>query len=149
MTPGASGPTTSDPGRDSDRIELRGLHVVGIVGVLPEERERAQPLEIDVDVIVDLAAAAASDALVDTVDYGAICDALAATVERERPQLLERLAVVMCEQVLAVDPQVRSATVTVRKLRPPVPHQLASSGVRATRHRQTAPDRRATPNREG
>ena len=118
-----------------DRIELRGLRTVGIVGVLPEERERAQPLELDVDIEVDLTDAAASDALSDTVDYGAICDALMATVDVERPQLLERLAVALCEAVLATDPGVRAATVTVRKLRPPVPHQLDSSGVRATRRR--------------
>ena len=120
-----------------DRIELRGLRVVGIVGVLPEERVRAQPLEIDVDVEVDLSAAASTDALDDTVDYGAICDALVATVDTERPQLLERLAVVLCEAVLGTDPGVRSTTVTVRKLRPPVPHLLDSSGVRATRRRAT------------
>ena len=36
-----------------DRIELRGLQLVGIVGVLPEERERAQPLDVDVDIEVD------------------------------------------------------------------------------------------------
>jgi dihydroneopterin aldolase len=38
-----------------DVIELRGLQVVGICGALPEERERAQPLEIDLDVEADLA----------------------------------------------------------------------------------------------
>lgn len=135
MTDAVPGSTPSGPGHDNDRIELRGLRVVGIVGVLPEERERAQPLDIDVDIEVDLSAAAGSDALDDTVDYGAVCDTLVATVERSRPQLLERLAVVMCDAVLDLDPQVRSVTVVVRKLRPPVPHQLGTSGVRATRRR--------------
>ena len=116
-------------------IELRSLRLVGIVGVLPEERERAQPLDVDVDIEVDLSAAAASDALGDTVDYGAICDALVAAVDSSQPQLLERLAVVLCDAVLATAPGVLAATVTVRKLRPPVPHLLDSSGVRATRRR--------------
>ncbi len=119
----------------SDRIELRGLRVVAIVGVLPEERERAQPLDLDVDVEVDLTAAAATDALGDTVDYGAICDTLVSTTQGLGAQLLERLAVVLCDAVLATDPRVVAATVTVRKLRPPVPHQLESSGVRAARRR--------------
>ncbi len=133
---GARGPD-ADRIDQPDRIELRGLRLVAIVGVLPEERERAQPLDVDVDIEVDLSAAAASDALEDTVDYGAICDALAATAGSARPQLLERLAVVLCDAVLATDPGVRSATVTVRKLRPPVPHLLDSSGVRATRRRSS------------
>ena len=59
-----------------DRIELRGLRVTARVGVLPIEREQAQPLEVDLDVVVDLAAAGASDDLADTVHYGAVCDAV-------------------------------------------------------------------------
>lgn len=118
-----------------DRIELRGLRLVGIVGVLPEERTRAQPLELDVDLAVDMAAAGASDALDDTVDYGAVCDTLARVVDEARPQLLERLAVVLAEDVLALDPRITQVELAVRKLRPPVPHALDSSGVRVTRGR--------------
>jgi pimeloyl-ACP methyl ester carboxylesterase len=33
----------------TDRIELRGLRVLGRCGVLPLEREQDQPLDIDVD----------------------------------------------------------------------------------------------------
>ena len=55
-----------------DVIELRGLQVVGICGALPEERERAQPLEIDLDVEADLAPAGWSDVLADTIDYGVL-----------------------------------------------------------------------------
>ena len=74
-----------------------------------------------------------ADAILSRVDT----DALAATAGSARPQLLERLAVVLCDAVLATDAGVRSATVTVRKLRPPVPHLLDSSGVRATRRRSS------------
>jgi dihydroneopterin aldolase len=122
-------------GTVDDRIELRGLRLVGIVGVLPEERSRAQPLELDVDLVVDMTAAGRSDALTDTVDYGAVCDALAGVVERAQPELLERLAVLLVEEVLASDPRIRSVELSVRKLRPPVPHALASSGVRVARGR--------------
>jgi dihydroneopterin aldolase len=118
-----------------DRIELRGLRLVGVVGVLPEERTRAQPLELDVDLAVDMAAAGASDALDDTVDYGAVCDTLAAVVAELRPELLERLAVALAEAVLALDGRIAQVDLSVRKLRPPVPHALTSSGVRVTRVR--------------
>lgn len=118
-----------------DRIELRGLRLVAIVGVLPEERTRAQPLELDVDLAVDMSAAGGSDALDDTVDYGAVCDTLARVADEARPQLLERLAVLLADAVLALDPRIGEVQLAVRKLRPPVPHALSSSGVRVTRGR--------------
>ena len=52
----------------------RGLRALGVHGVLPEEQVRPQPFEVDVELIVDLAAAAASDRLDDTVDYGAVAE---------------------------------------------------------------------------
>lgn len=118
-----------------DRIELRGLRLTGIVGVLPEERTRAQPLELDVDLELDLSAAGAHDALSATVDYGAVCDAVAEVVATLQPELLERLAVVVATTVLELDDRLDAVTVAVRKLRPPVPHQLGTSGVRVTRRR--------------
>jgi dihydroneopterin aldolase len=48
------------------------------VGVLPEERSRRQPLELDLVLTATLAPAGASDALADTVDYGAVTDAVVA-----------------------------------------------------------------------
>ena len=120
-------------GPASDRIELRGLQLVGICGALPEERDRAQPLEVDLDAVVDLRPSGDSDDLTDTVDYGALCDVIATIVGGGRPQLLEHLAAGIAEAVLAADERITSVTVGVRKLRPPVPHALATSGVRITR----------------
>jgi len=114
-------------------IQLRGLRVVGVHGVLPEEQDRAQPFEVDVDMEVDLSVAAASDVLADTVDYGAAAAAIQRVVAGEHHQLLERLADRIAGDVLAVDPRMASVTVTVRKLRPPVPVELASVAVRITR----------------
>lgn len=110
-------------------LELRGLRAVGTHGLLPEEQARAQPFEVDLDVTTDLGAAARSDALADTVDYGALAVAVAAVVTGERHGLLERLAGRIAEEVLA-DERVTAVTVTVRKLRPPVPVDLASAAVR-------------------
>jgi dihydroneopterin aldolase len=118
----------------TDRIELRNLVVTGICGALPEERERAQPLEIDADVVADLSAAGASDDLEDTLDYGAMTATIERVVLEGRPQLLEHLAQDIADALLA-DPRALSVTVTVRKLRPPVPQALATSGVRITRSR--------------
>jgi dihydroneopterin aldolase len=117
----------------TDRIELRGLVLSGICGALPEERDRAQPLEIDLDVVADLSAAGASDDLADTLDYGAITADVERVVATGSPMLLEHLAQAIADSVLA-DGRAVSVTVAVRKLRPPVPQVMGTSGVRITRN---------------
>jgi 7,8-dihydroneopterin aldolase/epimerase/oxygenase len=119
-----------------DRIELRGLRLPARVGVLPIEREQDQPLEIDIDVVVDLGPAGASDDLADTVHYGAVCDAVAQAVGGGHVALLERLVDVVAQAVLGVDPRIVAVDLAVRKLRPPVPHDLATSGVHVVRTRR-------------
>jgi dihydroneopterin aldolase len=118
----------------SDVIELRGLRALGICGALPEEQERVQPIEVDLDVVADLSIAGRTDELDDTIDYGALAAAVEQIVTTERFTLLERLAERITEAVLAVA-GVNEVTVSVRKLRPPVPQQLTTSGVRITRPR--------------
>lgn len=118
-----------------DVIELRGLHVAGIVGVLAHERTQPQPLDIDLDITFDLATAGRSDDLADTVDYGALCAAAAQVVASTAFELLEALAERIAVTLLDADPRIGAVTVWVRKLRPPVAQQLATSGVRITRSR--------------
>lgn len=116
----------------TDGIQLRGLRVLALCGVLPEERERQQPFEIDLDVEADLTAAGRTDDLHDTIDYGRLCADVAAVAETEQFGLLERFAQRVADVVLA-DPKVDAVTVSIRKLRPPVPQHLESSGVRIRR----------------
>ena len=118
-----------------DRIELRGLRLAGVVGVLPHEQSHPQPLELDLDVHLDLGRAGASDDLADTVDYGALCDVAERVVGATRYGLLEALAEHLARDLLAADLRIDSVTVAVRKLRPPVAQQLSTSGVRLTRSR--------------
>ena len=116
----------------ADRIELRGLRVLGVHGALPDEQVRAQPFEIDLDVDADLSVAGRSDHLDDTVDYGALAAMVERVVAGERFTLLERLAERIADEVRQ-DERVEEATVTVRKLRPPVAVDLASAAVTITR----------------
>lgn len=118
-----------------DVIELRGLHLAGVVGVLPQEQDHPQPLELDLDIHLDMAPAGASDDLGDTVDYGALCQAAEAVVTTSRHALLEALAEHLAIDLLATDARIEAVTVAVRKLRPPVAQQLSTSGVRITRRR--------------
>lgn len=123
-------------GADADRIQLRGLRAVGTHGILAEEHVRAQPFEVDLDIIADLAAAARSDNLSDTVDYGAVTGAVAAVLAGPHADLLERLAERIADATFDVSGEHATAVVvTVRKLRPPVPVDLASAAVTITRRR--------------
>lgn len=108
------------------------MRVMAICGALPEEQARAQPMEVDLDVEIDLSRAGQTDVLDDTVDYGALCDVVERVAGTERFTLIERLATRLAEEVRR-DGRISAVTVAVRKLRPPVPHQLATSGVRITR----------------
>lgn len=125
----------------TDTIELRGLRVVGRHGVLDEEHRRAQPFEVDLDLELDLGPAGASDALTDTVDYGAVAESVAEVVGGEHSELLEHLADRIARAAMAAasaggGAPVDAVTVRIRKLRPPVPVDLASAGVRIRRERR-------------
>lgn len=118
-----------------DAVELRGLRLLGRCGALPEEADRSQPLEVDLDVELDLRAAGGSDQLVDTVDYGVLCTTIGSVVAAGHVVLLEHLATLVADAVLDVDGRIVAVTVWLRKLRPPVPVDLATAGVRITRTR--------------
>lgn len=118
----------------SDRIEIDGLVVTTIVGALPHEREFAQPVRIDLAIDADLHDAGWSDELGDTVHYGLVVERVAAVVRDAKDQLLERLAARVAETVLGFD-RVDAVEVSVTKLRPPVPEQVATTSVQIHRRR--------------
>ena len=115
-------------------IQLRGLRLACICGALPEEQDRRQPYEFDIDIVADVSVATTTDRLADTIDYGAVVERIDAVTRDESFQLFERMAQRVAEAVL-IDDRIAEVTVEIRKLRPPVPHDLASSGIRLTRRR--------------
>ncbi len=64
----------------ADVIRLTGLRVRGHHGVFAHERRDGQEFVVDAELEVPTAAAAESDELADTVDYGALAQRLAAVV---------------------------------------------------------------------
>ena len=118
----------------TDRIELRGLRVLGRHGALEGEQDAAQPFEIDLDIEADLARAAHEDDLAETVDYSLVVLRATAIVAEHRYRLLEALGEAIAAAILEA-PAVEAVTVSVRKLRPPVAADMASAGVRLRRER--------------
>jgi 7,8-dihydroneopterin aldolase/epimerase/oxygenase len=120
-----------------DLIEIRGLRALGIIGVNPEERDRPQPFELDLDLEADLSRAGTSDELADTVDYGLAVAVADRVVRTERHLLLERVAQRIADELLALE-GIDSVTVTIRKVRPPVPQDVTTAAVTITRRRAQA-----------
>jgi dihydroneopterin aldolase len=121
-----------------DRIELRGMRLLCVVGVLEHEQGEAQPVEVDLDVMCDLRRPGETDHLADTVDYGLLCTQVE-QASLAPAALLESLAQRIADAVLAADARIRAVTVALRKLRPPVAQHLSTSGVRITRERVDLP----------
>ena len=111
-----------------DRIELRGLRVRGHHGVLDHERRDGQEFVVDLVVSADLSAAAASDDLADTLDYGALAQRTAAIVGGPPHDLIEAVAGRIADDVLT-DPRVRSVEVTLHKPAAPIPLEFADVAV--------------------
>jgi dihydroneopterin aldolase len=118
----------------TDTITLSGLRVFGYHGAFDFEREQGQDFVVDVVLEVDTRAAAASDDLVDTVDYGTLAQRLAAIVGGEPVNLIETLAGRLAEACLT-DPGARAATVTVHKPQAPIPLSFDDVAVTIRRDR--------------
>lgn len=121
----------------SDRIELRGLRVHGHHGVFEHERRDGQEFVVDVTVWMDLAPAAASDDLVDTLHYGELAERTAAIVAGEPCDLIETVAARVADMVL-VDGRVRAVEVTVHKPQAPIALEFADVAVVVRRSREAA-----------
>ena len=119
----------------TDRIELRGLTVRGNHGVFEHERVDGQDFVVDLTVWVDLAAAAASDDLVDTLDYGALAQRAAAIVAGPPRNLIETVAAEIANDVMS-DARVHAVEVTVHKPSAPIPLTFGDVAVVARRSRR-------------
>jgi len=108
-------------------ITLRGMRFHALVGILPHERSVAQPIEIDLAVIVDEEGGGA------VVDYRALYDAAAAALAPAHTDHLEEIADRALDGALAVSPRIRSARVAVRKPNVALPGPLDYAEVAAQR----------------
>jgi dihydroneopterin aldolase len=119
----------------TDRIELRGLTVRGHHGVFEHERRDGQDFVVDVTVWIDLAAAAASDDLADTLDYGALAQRAADVVAGPPRNLIETVAAEIAEGVIT-DERVHAVEVVLHKPSAPIPLTFDDVAVVARRSRR-------------
>jgi dihydroneopterin aldolase len=75
-----------------DIVFLRGLRIETVIGIYDWEKEIKQPVVLDIEMAGDVARAAASDRIEDTLDYKAISKRLKQFVGESRFELVETLA---------------------------------------------------------
>lgn len=117
-----------------DSIWIKGLRVYAYHGVKPQEKEKGQPFELDLELKADLSAACASDDLTRTINYSAVTKCVVKTMLAEKNDLIERAAERVAEAVLSGFP-VEEVTVCLKKPRAPVAADFEYMAVQITRKR--------------
>jgi dihydroneopterin aldolase len=121
----------------SDRITLRGMRFLGRHGVELEERLEPPPVDVDVIVRAALSGPAASDDLVDTIDYSGMFSTVQGIVEGQSFRLIEALAGAIADALLA-DGRITDVEVAVRKPKAPLPGAFETVEARLRRRRDDA-----------
>ncbi len=116
----------------SDRLTIRGIECFAYHGVFETERREGQPFVIDLTLGLDTRAAAASDDLRDTVDYGSLVATVKSAVESDPVDLIETLAQRLAD-VCCLDARVEWAEVTVHKPEAPIEATFADVTLTITR----------------
>jgi len=116
----------------ADCLVIERLEVEGYCGVMEAERTSPQPMAVDLELTVDMSQAAATDDLVQTVDYTQVAALVTTLVRTEQFCLLETLAERLAQAILSRFP-VAEVGLWVRKLKPPMQSAPESVGVRISR----------------
>jgi 7,8-dihydroneopterin aldolase/epimerase/oxygenase len=120
----------------SDSIFVTGLVLHAHHGVGEDERRIGQQFLIDLVLDLDLAAAAGSDKLADTVNYGELVDTVSEAFSAKRYRLVEAAAGAVADAVLAAFPRIARLRVTVHKPHAPIAAVFADVGVTLVRSRR-------------
>ena len=116
-----------------DAIIIEGLKVDTVIGCFNWERQIIQPLMLDLTIHNDLARAATSDELEDTLNYAQICELAAHVIQTAQPKLIEHAAQLVLNCLFSTFPSIESINITIRK--PAIIAQAHAVGIRLERNR--------------
>ncbi len=120
-----------------DHIRLRDIIVYGYYGFTTDEQAVGQRLLMDLDLEVDLSAAAESDQLGDTISYEEVYVAAQQLAGGTRCKLLEFLAAQVCDGLLTRFAKLERVTISLRKMNLPFPHTCREVEVEYRRERSS------------
>ena len=123
--------------RRLDELTVTGVECYGYHGVFEHEKREGQPFVVDLTLGLDTRAAAASDDLRDTVDYGSLVAAVKAAVEADPVDLIETLAQRLADVCLR-DVRVEWARITVHKPDAPIEATFGDVTLTITRERPSS-----------
>ncbi|MBA1443844.1 MAG: dihydroneopterin aldolase [Chromatiales bacterium] len=98
-----------------DIVFIRNLRIETVIGIYDWEREIRQPVVLDLEMGADIARAAASDHIDDTLDYKAVSKRLIQFVEESEFQLVETLAE-RCAEIVLDEFEVPWVRLTMNKI---------------------------------
>jgi dihydroneopterin aldolase len=82
-----------------DKIHIEGLEVYSLIGVFDWERDAKQRLLVDMVLSFDLAQAAMSDKVLDTINYAEVAACVDSLANQSEFELLEALCKAMIDKV--------------------------------------------------
>ena len=118
-----------------DEIRIVDLEVFANHGVFPEENALGQKFVASLALHGDFSAACRSDALEDSVDYGAVCHLVDSTLRASTFRLIERAAQAVADAVLGEFPLVQVVDVELKKPWAPIGLPVSYASVKISRMR--------------
>lgn len=119
-----------------DTIKLTGVSAIGYHGVFAHEKCDGQPFITDVVLHLDIGAAAATDDLGKTADYGAVAEVVVSMIAGEPFDLIETLSVRMAEKLIAQFAVLDAVEVTIHKPKAPIQVPFRDVSITVFRTRQ-------------
>ncbi|HIK03601.1 MAG TPA: dihydroneopterin aldolase [Trichormus sp. M33_DOE_039] len=119
-----------------DCIHLTEIRCYGYTGYLPEEQVLGQWFEVDVKLWLDLAQAAKTDAIADTLDYRSVISLIQHRVKTSKFALIERLAGAIADSIIQECHQITQVQVIVTKPAAPIPDFGGKISIELTRKRE-------------
>jgi len=123
----------------TDELSVTGIECFAHHGVFDFEKREGQVFVVDLVLGIDTRPAAASDDLVETVNYGTLVADVKAAVEREPVDLIETVAQRITD-VCLLDTRVEWARVTLHKPDAPIDATYSDVALTITRTRGNAHD---------
>lgn len=118
----------------NDTITITGIQAIGHHGVFEHEKRDGQTFRVDLTLDTSTALAAASDDLRDTLDYGAVAQAVVEEIQGGPYDLIEKLVSVIADRVLE-EFSPSGVTVSVHKPQAPIPVPFDDVVIRVHRER--------------
>jgi dihydroneopterin aldolase len=108
-------------------ITIDGLKVYAYHGVLPIERSVGNLFEISIDLYYDALTAMKSDNIDTALNYASVVS-LVTQIMAVPEHLLEHVCFKIATKISYKFSEITEGTVTIKKLKPPIPEQMDSVG---------------------